>query len=56
VVERARQLFVSLKSYLVAQEQVSTAPVAPAPQPIDPVAGVLQLAQKSGSEWLTKQD
>lgn len=55
-VERARQLFVSLKSYLVAQEQVSAAPVVAAPQPIDPVAGVLQLTQKSGSEWLTKQD
>jgi hypothetical protein len=54
VVERARQLFVSLKSYLVAQEQQPNALVTPSPQPIEPVAGMLQLAQKTGSNWVHK--
>jgi hypothetical protein len=56
VVERARQLFVSLKSYLVAQEQDPNALVTPSALPTDPVAGILQLAQKSGSDWLSKKD
>jgi len=53
VVERARQLFISLKSYLVAQEQQPDAVVIPTPQqPSEPVAGMLELAQKSDSNWV----
>ncbi len=49
VLERARQLLGSLKSYLVAQEQEMKAMVAPTPPTTPPVAGLLQRAQESGT-------
>lgn len=57
VLDRARQLLGSLKSYLVAQEQNPTAMVAPeTPPPNEPEAAVLQLAQHSATPWTDKQE
>lgn len=56
VLERARQLLVSLKSYLVAQEQNAEALIAPSPQPAEHVAGMLELAQRESLAWHSKND
>ncbi|MCE9527909.1 MAG: GGDEF domain-containing protein, partial [Planctomycetales bacterium] len=56
VLERARLLLGSLKSYLVAQEQNATPMVAPTPQTTEPVAGMLQLAKKNATPWTNKNE
>jgi diguanylate cyclase (GGDEF)-like protein len=45
VMDRARQLLGSLKSYLVAQEQNPSTMVTPASSPVEPEAGTSQLAR-----------
>jgi diguanylate cyclase (GGDEF)-like protein/PAS domain S-box-containing protein len=51
VLERARQLLGSLKSYLVAQEQNAAPMVSPTPEPTEPVVGMLQMAKKNATPW-----
>ena len=55
VLERARQLLVSLKSYLVAQELDFDANVTPSPKPAERVAGMLELAQRELAPWTSKK-
>ena len=56
VLERARQLLGSLKSYLVAQEQNTTPMVSPTPEPTEPVAGMLQMAKKQATPWKNRNE
>ncbi len=56
VLDRARQLLVSLKSYLVAQEQGAIAAASLMAQPDQPVAGILELTQESAAPWTHKKD
>ena len=56
VLERARQLLFSLKSYLVAQEQNPEALITPSPQPAEHVAGMLELAQRELAPWTSKKN
>ena len=56
VLDRARQLLGSLKSYLVAQEQNANATVSPTSPPTQPVAGMLDLAHTTATPWMSKKD
>ncbi|MGI8981443.1 MAG: diguanylate cyclase domain-containing protein [Pirellulaceae bacterium] len=56
VLDRARQLLVSLKSYLVAQEQDAITIISPTSPPTQPVAGMLELAQTTATPWMNKKD